>query len=145
MKRPGQLRIKPAESDDSLLVGWRGLRTKLAPESFAEEVRQAMLRDLRKATPRSSWAPSSVWRSCWACGCTGDCASSRRHRFASSPAPFRSDPALTGLLEVIVLNIGCSARPPPRCPTGQGRSVRAATSGTHPLGQAWDTPPNSAA
>jgi len=46
---------------------------------------------------------------------------------------------------VIVLNIGCSARPPPRCPTGQGRSVRAATSGTHPLGQAWDTPPNTAA
>jgi len=52
MRRPGQLRIKPAESDDSLLVGWRGLRTKLAPGSFAEEVRQAMLRDLRKATAR---------------------------------------------------------------------------------------------
>jgi len=52
MRRPGALRIKPTKSSDSLLIGWRGLRTKLAPGSFAEEIRQAMLRDLRKATAR---------------------------------------------------------------------------------------------
>jgi hypothetical protein len=52
MRRPGALRIKPAESSDSLLIGGRGLRTKHASGSFAEEVRQAMLRDLRKATAR---------------------------------------------------------------------------------------------
>jgi len=40
MRRAGQLRIKPAESTDGLLIG------------FAEEVRQALLRDLRKATER---------------------------------------------------------------------------------------------
>ncbi len=52
MRRPGQLRIKPAESGDALLIGGRGPRTKHAPGSFAEEVRKAMLRDLRKATAR---------------------------------------------------------------------------------------------